>query len=165
MPNGTEAPWWRGKRGEGYVAVQVLLLGLLLLGPRTLPGLPAWRGRGASVASWLGIALMLAGGALLGASSIRLGRNLTPLPHPRDHSILVQSGPYRLVRHPIYAGVLALALGWALWVRGSLTLAFAGLLWVLFEFKADREELWLTEKFPEYENYRQKVAKLLPFVH
>lgn len=152
----------RWRRGEGYVAVQAVLIVLLLFGPRTLPGLPPWLGRVTKVP---GVTLALLGGGLLAASARRLGPNLTPLPFPKADATLVRTGPYRLVRHPIYAGVLALAFGWALWVHGWLTLFYAALLWVLFEVKAAREERWLSEKFPEYESYRRSVAKFVPFLH
>lgn len=61
----------------------------------------------------LGIALSL-------AAALHLGANLTPLPHPKDDACFVASGPYRLVRHPMYGGVILLALGWAFYVEGVL---------------------------------------------
>jgi Phospholipid methyltransferase len=44
-----------------------------------------------------------------------LGQNLTPLPHPRDEGQFVKTGVYGLVRHPMYGGVIYLALAYASW--------------------------------------------------
>lgn len=98
---GTHPPWWRGARGEWYVAAQLALMAVVFLGPRTLPGLPAWPAPIARFTKFAGATLMLGGGGLLLAGLFRLGSNLTPLPYPKPNAALVQSGPYRLVRHPI----------------------------------------------------------------
>ena len=156
--------WWPGPRGEGFVAAQVVLLALIAIGPRGGHALRAWPAPIAAAATLAGAALMLAGGGLLIASLARLGANLTPLPYPKAGSVLVRTGPYRLVRHPIYAAVLALAFGWALWVHGPLALLYASALLVLLDRKATREERWLCEKFPEYSAYQRRVGKLVPFI-
>jgi len=54
--------------------------------------------------------------------------------------LLLERGPYRLVRHPTYGGLFLGALGWALWVQGWLTLGWALLLLLLFDRKAALEE-------------------------
>jgi protein-S-isoprenylcysteine O-methyltransferase Ste14 len=160
----THSPWWRGARGEWYVAAQLLLMAIVFFGPRTLAALPAWPAPIAAIARFAGAALMLAGGALLLAGVLRLGSALTPLPYPKPDAALVQSGPYRLVRHPMYAGGIALAFGWALVVHGWLTLAYATVLLVFLDIKSAREERWLVEKFPDYADYRRRVRKLIPFI-
>ncbi len=38
------APWWRGTRGEWYVVGQVIIFGLILVGPHSAGGLPSWTG-------------------------------------------------------------------------------------------------------------------------
>ena len=145
--------------------MQAVLLALVLFGPKALPGLAPWPRPLAQAATFAGLILAGAGGVLLLVSALRLGRNLTPLPHPREGSSLVQTGPYRLVRHPIYAGVLAVAFGWALLVHGGLTLGFAVLLLVLLELKSRKEERWLCARYPGYESYRQRVARFIPYLH
>ena len=74
------------------------------------------------------------------------------------------SGPYRLVRHPIYSGILAagigtaVALSWA-WLIG---VALAG---VYFIYSATVKERYLTEQFPDdYPAYRRSTKMLVPFV-
>jgi len=107
---------------------------------------------------------MVLGGALLVAGLVRLGRGLTPLPYPKDDARLVQTGPFSLVRHPMYGGGLVLALGWAVYVQGWLTLGYVLALFVFLDAKSRREERWLAERFPEYAAYQRRVRKLIPFV-
>jgi protein-S-isoprenylcysteine O-methyltransferase Ste14 len=159
------SPSWRGSRGEWYVVGQVVLIAVVFLCPRTLPGLPAWPEPLARISLFAGAALAFAGIGLLLAGSFGLGPNLTPLPFPRADAILVQTGPYRIVRHPMYAGGIALAYGWALFVRGWLTLGYATVLLVFLEVKASREERWLSDRFPDYPDYQRRVRKLIPFIH
>jgi protein-S-isoprenylcysteine O-methyltransferase Ste14 len=159
------APWWKGARGEWLVVVQLILIGLVFLGPRRLPGQPMWPLPLGRVCSVVGGVLMFAGGALGVAGLLRLGRGLTPLPYPKDGASLVQTGPFALVRHPMYSGGLALGLGWWLHVQGWLTFAYVVALFVLLDVKSRREEAWLAAKFPSYRAYRQRVRKLIPFVY
>ena len=159
------APWWKGARGEWFVVAQIVLIALVFLGPRTVAGLPAWSFPFPRAWPVAGGALMIAGGGLFGAGILRLGRGLTPLPYPKDGAELVQTGPYALVRHPMYGGGLVLALGWALWVHGWLTLGYVAVLFVFLDVKSRREERWLAGKFPAYAAYQRRVRKLIPFVY
>jgi protein-S-isoprenylcysteine O-methyltransferase Ste14 len=137
-------------------------MALVFFGPRTGGGLAAWRLPFARV---VGGGLMLGGGTLLLAGAIWLGRALTPLPYPKPGAGLVETGPFALVRHPIYGGGLVLALGWALFVQGWLTLGYVAVLFAFLDVKSRREERWLAEKFPTYAAYQRRVRKLIPFVY
>ncbi len=158
-------PWWKGARGEWLVVAQVLLIGLVFLGPRAVVGQPAWSFPFPRACPVAGSILMVGGGALLVSGLVRLGRGLTPLPYPRDGIELIQTGPYALVRHPMYSGGLVLSLGWALYVQGWLTLGYVCALFVFLDVKSRREERWLADRFPTYPTYRQRVRKLIPFVY
>jgi protein-S-isoprenylcysteine O-methyltransferase Ste14 len=140
------SPWWRGSRGEYYVLVQMLLLALIGFGPIGPAAWPAWT-------LPLGIALFA------------LGPSLTPLPKPKDGASLVEGGPYALVRHPIYSGLILSAFGFALWRQGWLTLGYAALLLIFFDLKSRREERWLAEKYLGYAAYRARVKKLIPGIY
>jgi protein-S-isoprenylcysteine O-methyltransferase Ste14 len=157
--------WWRGKRGEWYVVIQAALFVLVVFGPRTLPGLPAWPHAMRWPALVSGGALICAGALLAFFGAFNLGRNLTPLPHPKDDARLVETGAYRLVRHPIYGAIILMAYGWGLYVQSWLTLAYATLLCVFLDLKSRREEHWLKEKFPGYVEYSKRVRKLIPFLY
>jgi protein-S-isoprenylcysteine O-methyltransferase Ste14 len=78
---------------------------------------------------------------------------------------LVQRGPYALVRHPIYTGVLTMFLGTAIvWARAS---AFAGLAVVFFALwvKSRQEEAMMLKHFPDqYPPYKARVKGIVPFV-
>ncbi|BBC26869.1 methyltransferase family protein [Pseudanabaena sp. ABRG5-3] len=163
---GITSEWWRGRRGEYWVIAQgILLLGFPIL-PTTRPSLidlsvSSWQAISVSATAILGIWAVV----LLGRSLFDLGQNLTPLPHPKDDGQLVQTGIYSLVRHPIYSGVVALALSYACWHMSWLHLLGAIALFIFFDAKARQEEFWLTEKFPDYVNYRHTVKKLIPWIY
>ena len=159
------APWWKGRRGEWYVIGQMTLLALVALGPRSLGGSPRWSFAGNEVVSPLSVALLLAGGWLVLGGAMTLGTRLTPLPCPRSGGSLVESGAYRVIRHPIYGGLILGAFGWGLLCRSWLTLGFAALLSVLLDRKSRREEQWLLERYPGYADYRRRVRRLIPFVY
>lgn len=142
---------------------QVVLMALVFLGPRTLPGWPHWVQ--ARLFLPLGCVLMAAGGLLLFAAALRLGPALTPLPYPRPAARFVRTGAYALVRHPIYSGGLILALGWTCCVQGWLTLGYTLLLFLFLDLKSRREETWLLAKYPEYAHYQRQVSKLIPYVY
>jgi len=161
--NTSKAPWWKTQRGEWYVVAQTLLFILVLWGPRNVADLP-WPLSGAT-SMIAGLLLLALGAALSIAAAVHLGSNLTPLPHPKDDASFVASGPYRVVRHPMYGGVILLALGWAFHVEGVLTLGYAALTVLFFDIKTRREETWLLQRFPEYAAYRRRVRKLIPFIY
>ncbi len=77
---------------------------------------------------------------------------------------LVTSGPYRLVRHPLYAGELVAALGLVLSGFTAVALAAWMVLCGLQAYRAVREEELLVESMPEYAGYRLGTARLVPGV-
>jgi protein-S-isoprenylcysteine O-methyltransferase Ste14 len=91
-----------------------------------------------------------------------LGSNVTPLPKPKDEGTLVRTGLYAHMRHPIYTAFDLLAFGWALATASLPRLLLAVMLAAFFDAKANREEAWLVERFPEYPAYRKRVGKFLP---
>jgi protein-S-isoprenylcysteine O-methyltransferase Ste14 len=162
---GDNRHWWKGAHGEWLVVAQVALIALVFFGPRTVSCLPAWPFFFAIVWRIVGGCLMVAGGTLLLVGGLRLGPGLTPLPYPKDSAQLIETGPFALVRHPMYAGGLILALGWALCVRGWFTLGYVIILFFFLDWKSTREERWLAEKYPTYGDYRKRVRKLIPFIY
>jgi protein-S-isoprenylcysteine O-methyltransferase Ste14 len=74
-------------------------------------------------------------------------------------------GAYRLVRHPIYGGLILIALGWSL-VSSALTLVVTVALMLVLEMKSRLEESMLAQRFPEYDAYRQRVRwRFVPGIH
>lgn len=154
-----------GKRGEGYVAVQCALFALIAFGPGHLPGLPLWSERTVTLSRPLGVLLATIGGALIILGLAYLGKNLSPLPHPKAGAQLVERGVYGLVRHPIYGGLITGTLGWALLRGSTLTLIYTFILFGFFELKTRREEAQLGRAFADYEAYRKRVRKFIPFIY
>ena len=157
--------WWKGSRGEWYVVVQLLLVVLILVGPRSWHGWPRWPFPEGWFVSAIGLALLVAGVGLAMAGIFKLGPALTPLPYPGARAVLRDTGVYAVVRHPMYSGVLLAALGWALVRAGWLTIGYVAAAWLFLEMKVRREEKWLVERFPDYAQYRRRVRKLIPFVY
>jgi protein-S-isoprenylcysteine O-methyltransferase Ste14 len=150
-----------GRRGEGWVALQLVLLGVIAAagsrGARWPSAARSIRMAGAAVSALGGLCLF-AGGIT------RLGKQITPFPRPVEEGSVKRSGAYGVVRHPMYGGVLLMTLGWSL-VSSPLALAPWTVAAVFLDAKRRREEAWLVEKHPDYEDYRASVRhSLLPFV-
>ena len=151
-----------GPRGEGWVVLQTLLFAAIVGCGYT--GV-YWPSGAESYLVVLGILVAVAGAALLVLGAVALGRSFTPLPRPRRSGRLRQHGIYRLVRHPVYGGVLLLALGWSL-ADAPLALIPTALLAVLFDLKSRREEAWLVERYPEYAAYSNRTPRrFIPLVY
>ena len=149
-------------RGELYVLVQAILLIALFFGPKDLLGLPTKVNQGL----WLaGQTLFYLGIAIAIWAAILLGPNLTPLPKPKQNGELIRTGLYRFVRHPIYFRVILVCFGWAGIEQTLYTLVLAIILLIFFDLKSRQEEIWLTEKFSEYDVYKQNTKKLIPFLY
>lgn len=160
-----EAAWWKGSRGEWYVVVQIILILLIAVGPRTWGGWPNWPFPEGRLVSLAGLALLVGGACLAAGGAVKLGADLTPLPYPPARAVLHETGAYRVVRHPMYCGVILAAFGWALVSRGWLTIAYVIVGCIFLDVKVRREEKWLVERFPDYPAYQRRVRKLIPFVY
>jgi protein-S-isoprenylcysteine O-methyltransferase Ste14 len=163
---GITTNWWRGDRGEYWVIAQGVLLLIFALTP---PNTPSFIDLCSSVwlyTSWILTAIFgVLAIVFLGRSLSDLGQNLTPLPHPRDEGQLVTTGVYGLVRHPMYSGVIYLALAYTFWQMSWVHLVGSIVLFVFFDAKSRKEEVWLTEKFPGYANYSTSVKKLIHWIY
>jgi len=109
--------------------------------------------------------MLVSGIALAAAGTFNLGRNLTPFICPKAGSLLLEQGAYRLVRHPIYSGLLQIGFGWGVWVHGWLTLGYGLILFIIFDLKSRREEQFLLARFPGYSAYSRRVKRLIPFIY
>jgi protein-S-isoprenylcysteine O-methyltransferase Ste14 len=154
--------WLQNARGEWYVIGQAVLVLAALFAPKLDGRAPSW----SNIAVIAGGALCLVGLVFVLLGSTSLGRdNLSAFPRPRDHSTLVTSGIFSIVRHPIYSGFIFLTLGWSfIWDSVAAFVAALALL-IFFDLKARREERWLEAKFSGYAAYKQRIKKLIPFVY
>ncbi len=141
-----------------------LLLMALIFGAGLLFG-ANWSGAPRFAAALAGV-VMIVLGLGLGFLGIRdLDQSLSPMPRPTDNAVLISDGIYRRLRHPIYAGVMLLGLGWALLSASVLAVALALLLAVVLDLKARREEAWLTERFAGYPSYAARTRRFVPGVY
>jgi protein-S-isoprenylcysteine O-methyltransferase Ste14 len=82
----------------------------------------------------------------------------------QNHS-LVRDGPYRLVRHPIYTGILVGAVGSALAIGEWRGIVAVALCLLSFLVKSRIEETRMRETFPEYATYQRETKSIIPFVY
>ncbi|ABB24511.1 methyltransferase family protein [Pelodictyon luteolum] len=153
----------KGKRGEHLVAIQFLLIFTFIL----LPDWPLAAMAGTPpLFRWAALILFWSTAATFGGlGSHTLKEVLTPLPYPVEHSRLITTGIYGLVRHPLYSSQLFLAAGWTIFTMSASHLLFTGLGFLFFSYKASREERWLTARHPDYTAYAKRVKKFIPFIY
>jgi protein-S-isoprenylcysteine O-methyltransferase Ste14 len=147
-------------RRTAYVLVAIQAV--LIVGLVVFPAGSDWRvtDRVASIASTLTIIA-----AVLGLwAAAYLGRGLTPLPLPNGSTELVTSGPYRLVRHPIYTAVFIWAIGSTVGSGNYLKIIVLVLLISLFLYKSRWEEGQLATSFDGYAAYMERSGRFVPFV-
>ena len=149
-------------RGEYWVLAQIILLMAIALVPNNWI---TWPDGLVTLATVLGLIFGLLGALFLALSALNLGSNLTVFPRPKDDGNLVQVGLYALVRHPMYFGVIAAALGWSLLRTNVIGVGLSIVLFLFFDRKAAREEIWLRGKYSNYADYQKRVRKLIPFIY
>ncbi len=112
----------------------------------------------------VGLVLLALGLGFAIWARVHIGRNWgTPMTQ-KEEPELVTSGPYRLVRHPIYSGILIAGIGTAV-ALSWLWLAAVILAGIYFVYSATVEERYMTEQFPDaYPVYRSSTKMLVPFV-
>ncbi|HZS57896.1 MAG TPA: isoprenylcysteine carboxylmethyltransferase family protein [Gemmatimonadaceae bacterium] len=146
--------------------VIVALLVIILRNPTWRHALVSWQNNhSASVlVAWIGVALCAIGVALATAARIQLGRNWGMPATVKENPELITTGPYRVIRHPIYTGILLAALGSAL---------AEGLFWIIifvaasiyFFLMARQEERLMLQQFPEqYPAYMKGTKMLIPLI-
>jgi len=150
-------PWSRELR------IRALIVALAVV----LVRFGAFRGHGVQSDPWragIGLALLAAGLLFAIWARIDIGRNWgTPMTQKNDPE-LVTSGPYRLVRHPIYSGILVANFGTAVALSWFWLAAF-GLAAIYFIYSATVEEKFLTGQFRDaYPVYKRSTKMLVPYV-
>lgn len=149
-------------RGGWWVALQIPVLIAAVALPIATGRGTLWPPHGWQ---WFGIALAALGLAITVAGLVTLGRALTPFPRPRPDGALRTHGVYGLVRHPIYSGLIIATFGWSVWWLSAVGAAYTLLVLVFFDRKSAREERWLSERYPDYAQYRARVCKLIPGIY
>jgi protein-S-isoprenylcysteine O-methyltransferase Ste14 len=125
---------------------------------------PDWSGPLRIVGAIVGIVLIAMGVVLTVRGATDLGTALTPVPRPRADAELVETGVYGLVRHPIYAGLILIAFGWAIAQAAVIAVVLAVVLAAFFWLKSTREEDWLEKRFAGYLAYRGRTPRFIPWI-
>jgi len=151
---------------RSFDVILLVLAALLLWLPSTpIPWLNARFIPRAGWEFWMGAASAATGLLFTVWARRHLGRNWSGVVTVKQDHELIESGPYSLVRHPIYTGLLLAFAGTALAVgewRGVLAILLAlGCFWRKWRL----EELWMQEQFGErYSIYCRRVAAVVPFL-
>jgi protein-S-isoprenylcysteine O-methyltransferase Ste14 len=111
----------------------------------------------------IGVVFCLAGIALAVWARVHLGRNWSSVPTLKEDHELITSGPYSVVRHPIYSGVMLAVLGSTL--TSPVWLAAFVLVTAMFIWRVRVEEALMTKQFPnQYPDYKKRTWALIPYV-
>lgn len=152
------------KRGHGsstvilmsWVAIIAIVSGLFDSGVLPLPG---WF-------LYAGVALMFAGIGVRQWAIYVLGRYFSPVIGTQRNQRVVDTGPYRLVRHPSYTGLLVLVVGMGLAAQSLAALAAITAIFALvFSYRIAVEERMLSSELGKaYTAYMRRTKRLIPFV-
>ena len=116
--------------------------------------------------NWILVGLVALGFLFTWWARIHLGRLWSDWPTKKAGHYVVDTGPYRLVRHPIYLGLIAAVLATAIEKGTSFALLGAAIIILAFYTRARREERFLRAELGEdaYGAYARKTAMLVPFI-
>jgi protein-S-isoprenylcysteine O-methyltransferase Ste14 len=101
---------------------------------------------------------------IIAIAILQLNKNLTPFPTPKENGTLVQNGLYKFVRHPIYSGIILMAISFGLYYCSIWKISIGLALWILFYFKSTYEERMLSEHFARYKAYQKTTSRFFPFL-
>jgi protein-S-isoprenylcysteine O-methyltransferase Ste14 len=150
-------------RWSRELRIRLVIVALAVL----LVRLGVFRGHGEGTQPWragIGLVLFALGLGFAIWARVSIGRNWGVPMSQKNEPELVTSGPYRLVRHPIYSGILVAGVGTAV-ALNWLWLAAVVLAGVYALYSATVEERFLTEQFPEdYAAYRRSTKMLVPYI-
>ncbi|MFW9970935.1 MAG: methyltransferase family protein [Candidatus Odinarchaeota archaeon] len=154
----------------------ILLLSMLLISPFFLIGaflenklfislfFPIWDN---IIVSYLGFILYITGALLVFVARTQLGRfGTAELSTEEDHQLFTQ-GVYKYIRNPMYSGGLIATIGFCLVFRCIITLIIMFVYtFLIYRMRILEEERILLKKFgKEFEDYKKKTKKLIPFLY
>lgn len=156
----------RQDRGS-YVLILCLIVLGVLLGVLLALSVPATAITSASaIFFWLGILLINAGTALRLYAIITLGTFFTTTVAVAPAQTVIETGPYRRIRHPAYTGLLITLLGLGLCFLNWLSLlVIVGCALIGLSYRIHVEEHTLLEQLGRpYQEYMRRTKRLIPFV-
>lgn len=145
-----------------------LIIAMLLLGPGDWFGHTWLREKFIShsdLVGVIGLFICIAGAVIACWARYMLGRNWSVSVQRKEEHELIQSGIYKVIRHPIYTGLLLLFIGNGLIVGDYRAFLAVLIVFVSFWFKLKKEEVLLTETFGDrYVQYMNRTKALIPYL-
>ena len=150
-------PWSRELRIRAVLMVVLVVFIRLGAFHHSAANHEIWRACAGLVLLWSGLGFAI-------WARLHIAQNWGTPMSQKDDPELVTGGPYRLVRHPIYSGILVAGVGTAVGLGWGWLIAVA-LAATYFTYSATVEERYLTGQFPDaYPAYRRSTKMLIPFV-
>jgi protein-S-isoprenylcysteine O-methyltransferase Ste14 len=143
----------RGAQPRASAFIGTFLITVVVLFPRRELSLAA------GIASTL---LILTGDGFAVVALVQLRRSFSIMPEARE---LVITGPYRLVRHPLYLAEAVATIGCVMQVLSVWTVILLALQLMFQLRRIENEEVVLTQAFPRYAVYKQTTARLIPGIY
>jgi protein-S-isoprenylcysteine O-methyltransferase Ste14 len=116
--------------------------------------------------SWAGLVLMLLGFSLRIWAIQLLGKSFRTTVETHQDQQVCQDGPYKLLRHPSYTGIVLICIGFGIAVQNWLSLLLAvipSLIALLFRIQVEEKEL-AASLGSEYVAYQQHTKRLIPWI-
>lgn len=113
---------------------------------------------------WFGVGLIFTSDLLFIWSHKALGRNWSPILEIRKGHILVTDGPYRFIRHPMYAAIFLIGIGVS-FLSANWLVALSYMLPVICMYLvrvSDEEEMMIEQFGDEYREYMRRTGRLIP---
>ncbi len=113
----------------------------------------------------LGIAMIIIGCLANIMGRFNLGKNWSNQIKIYKEQTLVQTGMYRIVRHPLYASIILMFYGGCLVYKNILAFLAVSIVFIPFMYyRAKQEEMLLLQRFADYKEYKQKTGMLFPII-
>ena len=148
------------KQANLLVWIQLALFVLMVI------GIQVFAPQSANTLGAIGLIIVIIGLAigLMAMRDYRRGAGDSPnvSPEPKSHVPLVKNGIYSRIRHPIYTGVICIALGAALAHGHPVVLLIALAFIPFFTYKSRFEERLLQQQYADYGDYMQHTGRFLP---
>ena len=145
-----------------------LIIAILLLGPGDWYG-HSWLRENfvehSNLVGTIGLSISVIGAIIACISRYILGKNWSLSVQKKENHQLIQDGVYKIVRHPIYTGLLLLFIGNAIIVGDYRAIIAVLIVFVSLWFKLKKEEILLTETFGmKYTEYKNQTKALIPYL-
>jgi protein-S-isoprenylcysteine O-methyltransferase len=166
LRRGDEARDWQGgKEDRSSTRLIVATYVIAFVGPFLLDTSGVGVTHAGSMLAWIGLAIGFAGLGIRVWSMRVLGQDYTRSLRTREAQIIVERGPYRLVRHPGYVGSILVWAGSRLAVNWLVALATALALFLVYAYRISAEEQMLVNHFGDaYRAYKTRTWRLVPYV-